>query len=106
MMHALEARRFFSAALEDGRLHVVGTSGDDRIVVELVGDGEFSTPDTYRVTVNGRQTSFATDQIKSVFIEGLGGNDKIVHGRDYPGSPFFTINSSVHKPERAAMTWP
>ena len=35
MMHALEARRLLSAALEDGRVHITGTDRDDRIVVDF-----------------------------------------------------------------------
>ena len=58
MLHALESRRLLSAALEDGRLHVVGTGGDDRIVVNVNVSSDLQTL-TYRVHVNREETVFA-----------------------------------------------
>jgi Ca2+-binding RTX toxin-like protein len=88
MWDSLEARRLLSVAMENGRLHIVGTERDDRIIVQISGGGPVLAPSvpkpaTLAVTINGAAKKFALADIKSVFIEGLGGDDRVVYGRDY-----------------------
>ena len=95
MFQALEARRLLSAAVEDGRLHIVGTERDDRIVVETgTAQGDYppsAGPLVFIVTINGVETRIDGSAVKSLFIEGLGGDDKIVYGRGYENTAFVHI---------------
>src|SRR5687768_17006832 len=68
----LEARKLLAATLDGGVLNVLGTGGNDTILIFPAGDGSQVV-----ATINGAAQQFLRSQITSFFIRGAGGNDNI-----------------------------
>src|SRR3954465_12629992 len=82
----LDARRLCSATLEHGVLTIEGTRRADAIVVNL------DTPTTLRVTVNGRDDTFARAAVARINIfTGLGDDLVGLFKRD----PNLPVNAMV-----------
>jgi Ca2+-binding RTX toxin-like protein len=80
MLESLEDRRFLSVTLgDDGRLTVLGTDRSDDVGLWQ------PSKDVLNVDFNGAVTVFDVDDVKSIFIEGGAGNDRVIVGkRDVP----------------------
>ncbi len=71
LFERLEQRVFLSAGIDNGVLHVMGSEGDDHIVVTMRG-----TSKGPRADVNvGKWHKYVTKPFSSVMIESYGGND-------------------------------
>ncbi|HEX3358800.1 MAG TPA: calcium-binding protein [Tepidisphaeraceae bacterium] len=80
MIHPLEPRRFLSATLTGQFLSVVGTAGDDHIVIEDVSTRipNHGFQDNIVVTINGVSAgTFLQSSIQSIEVNSLAGNDHI-----------------------------
>jgi Ca2+-binding RTX toxin-like protein len=72
-VESVESRRLLAVTLNNhGMLDVIGTAGHDVISVEAVSGAT-------TVIVNGQSQSFAAGDVKSVRINGMGGNDELSH---------------------------
>ncbi len=74
-MEPLETRTMLAADLLNGTLSIVGTKGNDNIQVQVAVSGPHAGE--FQVDVNGQQSFFAVNQVTSIQILGLGGNDQI-----------------------------
>lgn len=69
-VESLETRRLLAAsvAFEDGDLEIVGTEGDDEIIISSTGTGG--------LVINGTVFPYV-GTLNNLLIDGLGGNDRI-----------------------------
>jgi len=74
-IESLERRAMLAADLLNGTLTVVGTAGNDNIQVQVAAGGAHNGE--LQVDVNGQQTFFDVNQVSSIRISGLAGNDQI-----------------------------
>lgn len=74
-IESLETRTMLAADLLNGALSIVGTKGNDNIQVQVAAAGPHTGE--LQVDVNGQQSFFTANQVTSIQILGLGGNDQI-----------------------------
>src|SRR5688500_12553536 len=70
MISALEPRTMLAATLNDGRLVVTGTDGDDVITLA-------QTKTLLTVTVNGKATTFESGAVRGIRVNALFGDDRV-----------------------------
>jgi Ca2+-binding RTX toxin-like protein len=70
-LESLENRTLMSASLSKGVLNVLGSAVADVITVS-------QTQDKIRVTENGVTSNFKVSKVKSIVVDGAGGDDRIV----------------------------
>ncbi|HTL29498.1 MAG TPA: calcium-binding protein [Tepidisphaeraceae bacterium] len=76
MFESLENRQHLSATVADGVLNVIGTTGDDQILLRGVPlDNHGHTG--IQVTINDDPTQTFSDPINGITVRGLTGNDRI-----------------------------
>lgn len=92
MLENLEPRRLFAATLTDGLLRVNGTTGDDRIEVDVRRIGTLSSPSRYFVFINDVQVAtFSVESVKRIRINALEGNDYVLSN----GNAFCHVEGSA-----------
>ncbi len=79
-LESLECRTVLSADLANGVLTVTGTSKADVIGVDIPAAGDFAGQ--LEVNVNGTLSHFDPQQVSSLKVFGLGGNDTISIGEE------------------------
>lgn len=76
MLESLESRRLMTATLnEEGLLAIHGSDINDDVMVWQ------PVPEIMRVEHNGAVTDFATAQVKQLYVNVFGGDDKVILGR-------------------------
>ena len=71
LIETLENRTLLSVSAADGLLSITGTSGDDKINVRAAPEN------TSRVAVNKGVSIFNKADVTSIFVDALGGNDRV-----------------------------
>lgn len=76
MLESLESRRLMTANLADnGLLTIHGSDIDDDVMVWQ------PLPEVMRVEHNGAVTDFVTAEVKAIYVNVFGGDDKVILGR-------------------------
>ncbi|HEV8607555.1 MAG TPA: S8 family serine peptidase [Tepidisphaeraceae bacterium] len=76
IIETLENRRLLSVNLDNGLLSITGTEGADKIAVRATSDTQL------RVFVNKQISFFNKSDVTGIFVDALGGNDRVEVVRD------------------------